>query len=160
MRIKTWLNTWLPLIAAGFALVFSGYAIYADNVHYQEVTKPHAKHNEIYNMLVRLDDRIERVQQWISAPQNLGQEIRESEIILREATELRDQAELAWAKGYYAEAEVLINTAFGNLQKITPPAKPVRNWGLIGGIIAAAVVIVILLAYFLRWRRRGEDKNE
>ncbi len=34
------------------------------------------------------------------------------------------------------------------------PAKPVTNWGLIGGIIAAVVVIGGLLVYFLWWRRR------
>ncbi len=99
------------LIVGVIALGVSAYAVYIDRVHYQEVTKPYTQHDEIYNRLVRLDDKIERVQQWISASQDLGQDASESQINLRNAIELRDQAELAWDEGHYIEADKLISEA-------------------------------------------------
>ena len=155
MGITRWLKTWGALLIAVIALGLSGYAVHIDNVHYQEIIKPHTQHDEIYNRLVRLDDKIERVQQWISASQDLGQDTSESQINLRNAMELRDQAELAWTKDLYTEADSLINKAFDILQEITPLAPAPINWWVIG-IIVFGVMIGGLLVCFLWWRRRGE----
>ena len=143
------------LIVGVIALGVSVYAVYIDRVHYREVTKPHAQHDEIYNRLVRLDDKIERVQQWISASQDRGQDTSESQINLRNAIELRDQAELAWDEGHYTEADKLISEAHHILVEIPLLAASLSWWvWLIVGL--GVVVIGGLLIYFLWWRRRGE----
>jgi len=141
MGITRWLKTWGALLIAVIALGLSGYAVHVDNVHYQEIIKPHTQHDEIYNRLVRLDDKIERVQQWISASQDLGQDTSESQINLGNAIELRDQAELAWDEGYYTEADKLISEAHHILEEITLLVAPLSWWvWLIIGSASSAVV--------------------
>ena len=67
-----WAKAWGPLIIAIIALVVSGYAIYQDNVHYQEVTKPHTEHTEIKDKLDRLDSEIRSVTELIYEDQEIG----------------------------------------------------------------------------------------
>ena len=157
MGITRWLKTWGALLIAVIALGLSGYAVHVDNVHYQEIIKPHTQHDEIYNRLVRLDDKIERVQQWIGDSQDLGQDTSESQINLGDAIELRDQAELAWDEGRYTEADKLISEAHDILEEMLLPIRPLKL-PLFGGIIAAAVVVVIVLFIFCK-RRAGEVSN-
>ena len=157
MGITRWLKTWGALLIAVIALGLSGYAVHVDNVHYQEIIKPHTQHDEIYNRLVRLDDKIERVQQWIGDSQDLGQDTSESQINLGDAIELRDQAELAWDEGRYTEADKLISEAHDILEEMLLPIRPFKL-PLFGGIIAAAVVVVIVLFIFCK-RRAGEVSN-
>jgi len=146
---------WVPLIVSIFALGLSGYAIYVDNVHYQEVTKPHTKHDEIYNRLVRLDDKIGRAEQSISVLQDAGQDINGPQENLSKVKELRDQAELAWDEGNYIEADRLIREAHDVLQEIPSLAFPL-NWWLIGGIMAVVVAVIVFIWLNVIRRRTGE----
>ncbi len=159
MGITRWLKTWGALLIAVIALGLSGYAVHVDNVHYQEIIKPHTQHDEIYNRLVRLDDKIERVQQWISASQDLGQDTSESQINLGNAIELRDQAELAWDEDRYTEADKLISEAYDVLQKIPPPPlfEPF-SLPLLGGLIGGAIVLGLLFLLYRRFRRRESEQ--
>ncbi len=159
MGVTRWLKTWGALLIAVIALGLSGYAIYVDNVHYQEVTKPHTQHDEIYNRLVRLDDKIERVQQWSNDMPDIEQGISELQLNLRKAIELRDQAELAWDTGRYIEADAIIREAHDILQEIPPPPlfEPFNLpvfWGLIGGVIVLGLLILWLVVF----RRRGSEQ--
>ena len=143
MRVIRWIKTWAPLFVAVIALALSGYAIYVDNVHYQEVTRPHTKHDEIYDRLTRLDDKIERAEQSIGAMQDLDEDIGELQNNLRKAKGLRDQAELAWDEGLYTDADKFIGEAYDILQEIPPP-KPV-GWWLIGAIIGGGLIIGLIM---------------
>ncbi len=131
-----------------------------DNVHYQEITKPHTKHDEIYNRLSRLDNKIERVEQRINDAQGFKQDISGLQKDLIKANELRDQAELAWDTGQYTEADKFISEAHAVLDQITLPLvpPPLISWELIGGIIAG--VIIISLVFWLVAKRRGESYHE
>ena len=80
---KTWLKTWGTLLVAVAALAVSIYTCNVNNVHYQEVTKPHTQHDEIYDRLVRLDDKIERVEQSISGLEDVDWDISEPQKNLR-----------------------------------------------------------------------------
>ncbi len=159
MGFKGWIKTWGALLVAVIALTLSGYAIYVDNVHYQEVTKPHTQHDEIYNRLVMLDGKIERAEQSINAVQDLGQNISEPQKNLRKAKELRDQAELAWDTGRYIEADAIIREAYDVLQKIPPPPPPKPiNWPVLGGVIGGVIVLVLLILWLVVFRRRGSEQ--
>jgi hypothetical protein len=135
-----WLKTWGTLIVAIVALALSGYAIYVDNVHYQEITKPHTEHEEIYDRLARLDNRIERVEQSIGDVR--GSNVEELYDSLMEAKQLRDQAELAWDEGRYTDADEFIKDAYDNLPRISPMP---LNWWLIIGIIAAVIAVATVV---------------
>lgn len=154
MGVTRWLKTWGPLLVAVIALALSGYAISVDNVHYQEVIKPHTQHDEIYNRLVILDGKIERAEQSINAVQDVGQDISEPQENLRKAKELRDQAELAWDKVSYAEADRIIREAYDTLQEIPPPPVAPSNWLLLGGISGSVLIVGILI--LVLGRRRGK----
>ena len=95
MGVTRWLKTWGALLIAVIALGLSGYAVHVDNVHYQEIIKPHTQHDEIYNRLVRLDSKIKRLEEHLISGQVLGWDISGLEKNFAEAKELRDQAELA-----------------------------------------------------------------
>jgi hypothetical protein len=144
-------HNWVALIVAILALFLSGLAIYIDNVHYQEITKPHTQHDEIYNKLTRLDDRILRAENDISYFQTKGESTEVYQAYLYEAKNLRNQAEIAWDNGKYEEADNIINEAFNTLQSIpfptpTPlPVEPPFNWWLIGGIITGLVCVAIVV---------------
>jgi tetratricopeptide (TPR) repeat protein len=150
-----WVKTWGSLIIAIIALIISGYAIYQNNVHYQEVTKPHTQHDEIYNRLVRLDDKIERTEQNLVSLLEQTQDANESLKYLSKAKELRDQAELAWDEGHYDEADKFIREAYEVLQEILTVW--VTNWALINGLIAGAVVVIGLLAYYIIVLRKHHE---
>jgi hypothetical protein len=59
-RVIDWLSRWASLVVAVIALAFSIYAIVTENLHYSELTQPHAQHEEAYDKLARLDARLER----------------------------------------------------------------------------------------------------
>jgi hypothetical protein len=139
-----WLKKWGVLLVAALALLASGYAIYQDNVHYQEITKPHTQHDEIYNRLVRLDEKIERTEQNISTQQDTGHDVTDSQEALMQAIELRDQAELAWDEGNYTEADRLISEAHDVLGKIPAAFYFQAYWFLV--IIISAVVLSLGLS--------------
>jgi hypothetical protein len=146
--VRRWFKSWgtlLTLLVAVIALGLSGYAIYADNAHYQELIKPHAQHDEIRDRLVRLDDKIERAEQSINARQYFGEDVTEPQNNLIKATELRDQAELAWDKGDYTEADRLIKEAYDILQKIIPTlrTKIVGWWQMLCQILTTAATTAI-----------------
>ncbi len=104
-RVNTWVSL-LSLLVAIIALAFTGFTYFTENAHYQEVTKPHTQHDEIYDRLVILDNKIDRVERSINAVQGSGLEFLKD---LMETKELRDQAELAWDTGNYPEADKLIS---------------------------------------------------
>jgi hypothetical protein len=140
------------LIVGVIALGVSVYAVYIDRVHYQETIKPHTQHDEIYNRLVRLDDKIERVQRWGNDMPDIEQGISELQLNLRKAKELRDQAELAWDTGRYIEADAIIREAHAILQEIPPPLAMPMNWWLLLGVIVS-VLILSTIMLVLRGRR-------
>jgi hypothetical protein len=59
-RVTFWLRSWGALGVAVIALAFSIYAVVAENMHYAELTRPHAQHEEVYDKLIRLDSSLER----------------------------------------------------------------------------------------------------
>ena len=95
------------------------------NKQYEELTKPHTQHDEIYNRLVVLDNKIERAEQSINYLQDIGEDTSEPHKNLRKAKELRDQVEMAWDEGRYTEADKIIKEAYDILREIpTPPPPP------------------------------------
>ena len=154
---------WFSLVIAIIALALSGFAIYLDNSHYQEVTKPHTEHAEINDKLNRLDSEIERVRQDVFVWRDSGEDTSSYEESLSKANDLRRQADEAWREKQYDKATNLINQAYQAVYEIIPPILPEPspgiNWGFIGGLIAAVVIIGGALTYFLWWRRRYEEKE-
>jgi hypothetical protein len=144
-----WVKTWGSLIVAIIALAFSGYAIYQDNLHYQEVTKPHTEHVETKDKLDRLDGEIERAKVLIYAWQDLGEDTNHYERSLSKAQSLRYQADQAWRNKQYGDADSLINQAYDAIDEIPPTISPTpttaTNWWLIGGIIAVVIVVLIVI---------------
>jgi hypothetical protein len=153
VRAIRWLKSWGVLLVAVIALGLSGYAIYVDNVHYQEITKPHTQHDEIYNRLVRLDDKIERAEQSISDLQGAGQDINDSQENLSEAIKLRERAERAWDKGDYTKADRLIEEAYDSLEKIVTIQAAMQMW-MIMAIIAAALLTIGILGGISTTKRK------
>ena len=164
--------TWAALIVAILALGASASAVYLDNVHfkestelqekrYEELTKPHTRHDEIYNRLVILDGRIERAEQNINASKDLGQDTGEHYNFLRQAKQLRDQAEDAWDQSQHSEAANFISEAYNVLDNIppppapAPPLAPLISWGFIGAIIVVVLVLSASIILVLG-RRRSE----
>ena len=164
----------VPLTALGISI----WAIHLSNetmefarTQYEELTKPHAQHQEIYDKLVRLDNRIELARQWTYWWSGISESSHDYEENLREAEILADNADKAWRNSNYGDANTFIDKAYDCLAKIprtplpsptpiptptpTPAPEPPpagANWGLIIGIIGA-VVVTGLLVYFLWWRR-------
>ena len=154
MGIVRWFKTWGSLLVAVIALGLSGYAIYVDNVHHQEATKPPIQREEVYDRLARLDNEIERGVQSINAVQDSGQDVSELQGYLGEAKKLRDQAESAWNVGDYTEADELIGEAHAVLDEVLqPPSEPI-NWWLLGVVIAGGMIMGTV-AWLVASRRRG-----
>lgn len=173
--LKILVTVILPIVALGL----SGTAIYLDHVHfkesirqtqyameiekqhYEELTKPHAQHEEIYNKLCRLDNRIETYRSLISPLRYPEEEIDNLLRILNNVERLRDDADEAWRYEDYDKAEKLINDAYYSLADIPLPAEaappsvvaPLISWSLIGGIVAA-VICIGLVVWFIFARRR------
>ena len=95
-----------------------------DNVHYQEVTKPHTQHEEIRDKLARLDTKIERAKGWVYSWEALGETTRDFRESLSKAESLSDEAEKAWRNTDYNEADKLIDEAYDFLAEIPPPPAP------------------------------------
>ena len=154
MGVTRWLKTWGALLIAVIALGLSGYAVHVDNVHYQEIIKPHTQHDEIYNRLVRLDSKIKRLEEHLISGQVLGWDISGLEKNFAEAKELRDQAELAWDEGRYTEADKLISEAHDILEEMPLPPKPLNWWVWL--IVGLGGAIVTSLIIWTTVKRRGE----
>ncbi len=150
-RVRRWLQTWGTLIVATVAMMLSGYAIYSENIHYTELTKPHTQHNEIYDRLCRLDERIERAQGWIDTAGSLGQDTTESKAKLQLAIDLRQQAETLWDHGDYADADRLIREAYDILDTIPQPPLMMYWWVLV--VLIVGVLLAALLAVVTRPKR-------
>jgi hypothetical protein len=153
VRVLGQLKTWAPIFLSLIAVALSGYAVYIDNAHYQELTKPHTQHDEIYSRLVRLDAKIERIAQAISVIRQSGQETVEATEKLEQAKSLRDRAELAWDSGHYTDTDAFIVEAHRILEEIRLPPVTVMNWWLIGGTIAGLAVISVLVSLAVRHKR-------
>ena len=72
MSFAKWFKVWGTLFAVVIALSALGLSVLAiclDNAHYQETIKPHTKHDETYDRLTRLDNKIERTEQSITTSQ-------------------------------------------------------------------------------------------
>ncbi len=157
MGFKGWLKTWGPILVAVIALSLSGIAILLDNIHYQEITKPHTQHDEIYNRLSRLDAKIERIEGWINADEELGIDRSESRESLIKAKTLREQSETQWDHTNYAQADTLISQAYEILDGVPPPAPRMVRWSLwliVGLVVVAVIGVVIWLTVF---RRRAQQ---
>jgi len=72
-------------------------------------------------MLVRLDLRIERSQNWINSWVQLGEPIQDFQNGFTDAQRLIDNAEKSWRNGEYTTANELINQAYKLLDKIPQP---------------------------------------
>ena len=156
MGTVRWIKSWGSLLVAVIALGLSGYAIYVDNVHHQEVTKPYIQREEVYDRLVGLDNKIERSVQSINTVQDSGQDVSELQKYLGEAKKLRDEAESAWNVGDYAEADELIGEAHAVLDEVfLPPREPI-NWWLLGVIIAVGLIMGTF-AWLVARHRRGRS---
>lgn len=156
----------IPAVAI-VALGVSIYAVYTDNSHfrqsmdfaakqYEEVTKPHSRHQEIYDKLSRLDMRIETAKATVTSWASQGVSTTDFMSFLRSAEELRNQADKAWLTEDYDKADEIIQRAFDYLDRI-PPAPPptpttVMNWWLIGGVIAGVAVMAVLVSLVIRRR--------
>ena len=55
MAVVRWLKIWEILLVSTIVRVLSVYAVIKDNVYYQYITKPHTHHDEIYDLVIRLD---------------------------------------------------------------------------------------------------------
>jgi len=148
MKLIGWLKNWGTLLIAVVALGVSVYTCWVDNIHYNELAKPHSQHIEINNRLSRLSERIEREEQSLSVLERNGEDISEHKEILRQAKILFNQAELAWDNGQYAEADRLIEEAYN----IVPSVEVGFAWW-VWLIVQVAVVVIGLLIYFLWWRK-------
>ena len=164
MGIAKRLKEWGPIIATVIALAAVGlswYTMHMNNVRYQEITKPHTEHDEIYDRLTRLDEKMERTEQSMIEAENYGEEISELQESLKKAKRLRDEAELAWDARRYNEADEIIKEAHDLLQEIQemtlPPPRPV-SWSPIAGLIGGAIVLSLVI--WAVTRRRGEGHDE
>ena len=93
---------------------------------YEELTIPHARHNEVNNELQRLDERIERAGEILESLRQSGNLISDDyEDNVERAEELLYLAEREWLYGDFDEAERLINQAHDTLDVLTnPPPRP------------------------------------
>ncbi|MFC2071311.1 hypothetical protein ACFLUU_01130 [Chloroflexota bacterium] len=157
MGFKGWLKTWGTVLVAVLALFLSGIAILLDNIHYQEITKPHTQHEEIYNRLSRLDGKIDRIEGWINADEELGLDRSQSRESLIKAKALREQSETQWDHAKYAEADTLISQAYEILSGVLPPA-PIAGWVWL--IVGLVIVAVIGVAVWLVLKRQTEGGHE
>ena len=129
-------------------------AMEIERKHYEELTKPHTEHEEVYNKLSRLDTKIKSAKERIHYLELLGENTTDLQYILYDAEKRRDEADIAWSNEDYGNANRFIGEAYDLLNKIpplppAPPAPPVipeapeapENWLLIGGIIAGVIII-------------------
>jgi reverse gyrase len=152
-RFTFWLKSWGALAVAVIALAFSIYAVVVENMHYAELTRPHAQHEEIYDKLTRLDIRLEYAEEYIQVRRTAGDNVTDLELILDNARSLADQAEQAWVKTDYDTADTCIREAFELADKIRPwpmllPIPP--NWWLIASTIVLVVIIAVLFSILAR----------
>ena len=152
---EKWLKTWgtlIALIVAVISLVVSGYSVWISRVKLEEVTKPYTLHSEIHDRLVMLDSRIERKQKYIQENGVIDQ----FQNKMTEASQLRDQAEVAWNAGNYVEADRLIDEDYEILSQVVIVVKPSHeNWGLIiGGTVGGIIVIVLVILLVMRMRKK------
>lgn len=152
LKIMNGLKTWGTLIVAVFALAVSINTCRVENVRYQEITKPHTQHDEIYDKLVRLDTKMERAKELIHFWASHGDNITDLQNILRNAEITRNEAEKAWFTNDYGEADNLINEAYDSLDEIPLPP-PGTSWDLI--IVIVIVAIVAIISWAVMRRRRA-----
>ena len=142
------------------SIELSQYAIETEKQHYEELTKPHTQHEEIYDKLSRLDNEIETYRNIYSPLIYPEEEIDNLLDILNHVERLRNEADEAWRYRDYDKADKLINEAYNELAKIplpmpAPPVPPVPafSWWLVG-VIVAVFIGIGLVVWFMVARRR------
>lgn len=104
----------------------------------------HNTHEEVNNRLVRLDDRIERSEQFISTVQDFDETVDYYFSLLESAKHLRAQAEIAWFDGQYAMADEMIEEANDKLGRLATAGGGI-NWWLIGGLLGAMLIVLFIV---------------
>ena len=102
---------------------------------YDELLQPHAQHIEVLNKLDRLDERIERVTEWINQ-QSYQDDATKSQYneILDSVKELRDLAERAWLDEQHDNANLFITEAHNVIDNMDPLAPPPESDIIISGL--------------------------
>ena len=124
------------LAIAVLSLLASLWALQRDDAHfsestrmitrqYEELTKPHTRHSETFDKLTRLDARLESVRESVDSlsPDEQFAESRRKHLVAAE--EARDNAERAWRRGDYDQADASIEQAYDSLVKATAPNEDV-----------------------------------
>jgi len=140
------------------SIALSEYAIEVERQHYEELTKPHTQHEEIYDKLSRLDKKIETYRTLISPPAYPNEEIDNLLHILNDAERLRDDADDAWRYKDYDKAEKLINDAYDSLAKIPTPLKQIEVWVILVAMVLASLYGAGLM-FFMRDKSRKDKKT-
>ena len=140
------------------SIALSEYAIEVERQHYEELTKPHTQHEEIYDKLSRLDKKIETYRTLISPPAYPNEEIDNLLHILNDAERLRDDADEAWRRKDYDKADTLTNDAYNSLAKIPlpmPSPTPI-SWWIIIAVIAGTILCGVGVAFIIRAKSRAD----
>jgi murein tripeptide amidase MpaA len=149
-----WIGKWSSLIVAIIALTLSVYVVIIDNLHYQDLTKPHTEHVEIKDKLDRLDYAIEQARQDIIIWRACGEDTSSYENTLGIVISLRRQADEAWIENNYSEANSFINQAYDSIKEISPAPlfSPPSNWLLIYGIMTVGIFLAVIIWLMSRKR--------
>ena len=131
--MKKWLLVWGVIVLGVVTLGFVVVNLFLDTAH--------NTHEEVNNRLVRLDDRIERSEQFISTVQDFDETVDYYFSLLESAKHLRAQAEIAWFDGHYAMADEMIEEANDKLDRLVMVGGG-TNWWLIGGLLGAILIVL------------------
>ena len=158
-----WINKWaivITIICVSFVFGASSSAMDLDYQRYEEVTKPLSMHDEIYDRLITLDEKLERIEATVSeaGEKGVGIEITKIEGKLIRAKELRDRAEVERDKSEFGKADVSITKAREVLEEIMGMGQSLYwlLWLMVG---LASVVLVGFLVYFLSFRGKVKKIN-
>ena len=144
---------WVSLVALFIAVAALGMSIYTfciENAHYEELTRPHTLHNEVFDKLSRLDNKIDRIDKELRYKDNVESQVLES---LTEAKRVRDEAEMAWVNGDYEASDKLIKDAYDIVNKITTGL----GWWLY--IVLTACTFFLGMGGWLFYRMRKKPES-
>ena len=129
--IKKWAPILLPIIISASALGVSIFSCNRDENRFQDFSLPTAQHTEINNELNRLDGRLT---EFANDNNNFTDKNTDAYQRFIKAKDLRNNADIAWVKRDYGQAQSLIKLAFNALVIPTPP--PLLHRHSIGGLLS------------------------
>ena len=123
---------------------------------YEETTQPHVKSEELHDRLEALDNRIDRVEEWIE-----GKEENENDNHwlenLNGAKTARDKAWIQWDSYNFSKAEDNKTIAHDLLSQIPITIKPTSETPLICIIIIIVIIALILLVIVLFYIKKDNQ---